>query len=365
MGSFYVADCITGETIEDDQPVVGFIVSHSKSYPLNENPNDASLRPTSRFRLESLPLFGQYADYGRMKPDDEDCFAVRLARAMTGTPTWETLMEKGFDHRSGVQLMGKPDGEPTFWNDGKNRRVYGLALMHRSTFDYWLNQPRKKSMADDIDEMLALYDKFVELDKVVSTFPKEREARTPEQEALYMHHFSLFDALGIGQKHSYLDVAGNHVDTPFLCQVFSHDTYGPDIRATLFGSGLHMPHLRATRETEGHPGPAREWKSLVPLLEGLWQAQQLWFGMDHLCAEFRPSMYASQYDNRDAVLKFTLANLENLFKRALARFEYQEPEKAHAALSDMLDKIAGKAEKLRVILDQELDKTLADLADDD
>ena len=366
MGSFYVADCITGETIEDNQAVVGFLVSYSNAYPMSENANQASLRPTCRFRLESLPIFGKYDDYGIMAPDDETCLAVRLARAMTGTPDWETLMEKGLDFRGGVQLMGKPDGEPTFWNDGKNRRVYGLALMHRSTFDYWVAAPTKQGINQAIDEVLALYDKFIPLDNLVkSTVPDKREERTPEQESLYMHHFSLFDTLSLGQKHCYLDESGKHVDTPLLCQVLSSEIFGPDILATLRASKMNIPHLRALQSSPDEVGPARTWPNLVPLLEGLWQTHRLWLGMDWLCAEFKPSAYASQQDNRKELLKFNLAQLEATLTRELSRFEYGEPEEVHADLSRLLDKVAGKAEKLRRRLDQELDKTLAERDADD
>lgn len=123
---FSVADFTNGRTLFYNDPVVGFLVSYQGyKHPFDKNPAYANVRPTSRFALESFPLFGTYEDCGGMQV--EACAlnseSLPLALKMTVKESWEDLQADVLRRGTCGSIRGRP-------------QFYGLALMHRDTFDH-------------------------------------------------------------------------------------------------------------------------------------------------------------------------------------------------------------------------------------
>src|SRR4051812_18816210 len=99
MGSFYVADPVTGTAIVDGDPVVTFVLTKEDH---EGGGNRLPVHPSDLYRAMSLPVRGTYADYGQVHVDDEDQIGVVAASLLLGCGSWDEIQEKAFDDKSGI-----------------------------------------------------------------------------------------------------------------------------------------------------------------------------------------------------------------------------------------------------------------------
>lgn len=313
MSSYSVADFVNGRHLPSGTPVVGFLVSsQAKEYPLDTNPNRGAIRPADYFAPESFAIFGTAEDGGVMEVDDESSLAVRLALLLTGMPDWEELSKNALEHRRGVQLLGRPDveGRPS------NRRDYGLALMHRETYDFLVRSDRSE-LGDrySSDGYRGLH--------------RRQEDRTPDiEEVKSILNSCLCKAAALGEPGTDVESIVNHVvvmsDLGRICGLNADH----DVREKVFPELTSPPRLLESLCTRDGKLVGDDLKTLLRehgalgnnLLKGghstvatapdldellglLWDSWHLRNRLYDVHAHFVPASYAGQDDNSPSILE--------------------------------------------------------------
>ena len=129
MGSFNVADCITGLAINAGDPVVTILLSRRMGgYPdaMAESVL-AATSPTSIFEPMALPVRGTYDDCGTVVPLPGD-LGAELACEMLSLPSWSDL-------QTWIKDIPRQEKEtPRIRGDRQDRPVrLGQAIMHAAT----------------------------------------------------------------------------------------------------------------------------------------------------------------------------------------------------------------------------------------
>jgi hypothetical protein len=359
MCSFRVADVITGRNIAEGQPVVAFLVnSQHGRYPLDGNANALGHSAGHFFAIESFPIFGTSDDCGMVDVEDESQLAVRLALRMTGTNDWETLTENAFSTRKGVRFLGRPE------QDEATRRVYGMCLMHRDTYDHLVLQGRslhaKTWTSDgfvgeyrdptirqqDIDEVKAVLTSCM-------TSPNNVYRLLKQDWASRLNDFAAASNLSricaLNADHYVLDevLPGRKLPT-LMTALSSSDGHqvGSDLCEVLrtigiLGQGLlESPHLSAN-----------EMPDLDELLGLLWDVIHLRTRMYEIHAHYHPSFYAGQDHNFPSVLELARAThlgvwAEMLALRVKIDGDADSPD-LDAELAALEDTLAKMRESLR------------------
>lgn len=359
--SYSVADAITGRNLMEGQPVVGFIVQHQNDhYPLADNPNHAGIVPSHYFAIESLPIFGECGDCGAIEVSDELQLSVRLALQMTGTSTWAQLSDNGFSWHHGVQFMGRPDGPVTQGPRGINKRVYGLCLMHRETYDHLMTNGRseladlyccdgypgeQRSPADrepDCRAVKAL------MGSCLQELPAVRQ-RYSDSRQVSAEKFVKFSALS---RICSLNADGSHLqeisaggEPHPLCHVlgnFDGALFGADFKELMRNSSFlgHALLKSAVPSVENLP-------DLDELLPQLWNCQHLKNRMYDVHAHFHPSLYAGQDANYPSILELSRATLQGAWAELVTRQVLGLGEDSPSRLDDELAKMEALASEMR------------------
>lgn len=350
--SFQIADAINGRNLLDGQPVVAFIVNaQGYHYPLKDNPNGLGNRASHFFAIESFPIFGTAGEGNRVEVQDESQLAVRLALQLTGTQDWGELSDKAFNSRAGVRLLGLPDTEDR--PHITNRRVYGLCVMHRDTYDHLVlkgRSPLAESCASDGYR-----------GEYRSPADKEQDVRTVKDilTDFMQSPANIWRRPDNGANATPAEFSAAF-DIARLCALTS-DVY---LRDSLFPKTLNLPTLLyALDSSDGHQLgsdfrellrpcnflgmellksghlTADDVPELHEFLSLMWDCMHLRTRMYEIHAHFYPSFYAGQDRNFPSVLEMARATLEHVWA------EYTENE-----LGPFSSKGAGKG------LDSELDR---------
>jgi hypothetical protein len=349
---YNVADFVTGRNLAAGAQVVGFIV---RANPRTDDPNRSAVRAGDYFMPESFPIFGKAEEGGLMEVDDEVSFAVRLALRMTGMPAWEELCKNAFEQRRGVQLLAQPDTEgcPSY------RRAYGLALMHRDTFDHLVGGERSAlGVARSCDgyrgEHRVRTDKAPDIEKVKSIL-NECLAKAAEMGPL---------RVGTPGMTEHLQTTG---DLSRICslsagwevqrRVFPQETNLPRLLEALGTSdgALIGTDLHATLRDVGMLGKplldcGHAAVDAVPdfneMLSLIWDCWHLRTRMYDVHAHFIPSSYAGQDSNQPSILELGLATIKGVWLELLEDFSAniqsaQRTEQMESELAKMETLVAG------------------------
>lgn len=328
---YCVADFVTGRNLPSGAPVVGFLVN---AQARTDDPNKSAGRSGDFFSLESFPIFGEAEEGGLMYVDDESSFAVRLALKMTNTRDWEELSQTALEHWRGVQLLGQPDeeGYPT------NKRAYGLALMHRETYDYLvLGERSALATAYSSDgyrgEHRVRADKEPDINKVKYLLNECLEhaaelgpldADTPDPVS---HVQTSGDLMRICSLNADWDVlervfpTENHFPRLLSClSVSDGQLLGPDLHATLRANKM----LGNCLLTNGRLS-VDEVPDFNELLGALWDCWHLRTRMYDVHAEFKPSSYAGQDSNQPSILALGRMTMRGVWAELVEDFGAHHP----------------------------------------
>lgn len=346
MGSFYVADFVTGDTIAEGDEVVAFLVRHAIGYPFDKNMSQPSLRPADRWKLESLPIRGKYGDYGRIVPDDKQSVGIQLACFMTGCAQWDELCDKALDGDGvDVRTMSFMPKEPN-----TVRRHYGLAVMHQSTAEALLTLNQGLPMEEELGAALAVYDLRSKTEALLHSIEASEPPDLDRVGRLQQMVFSLDGVCGLVGDRMYMDEQQAFHEAPSLMHSFE-SMYGEDFRLALMRSRL----TRNRPDDKGIPNqtPAKDRPKLVALLEGAWLAQRLYWGLTAICREISPSIRSGQWHNETALLEFHRKVLAHRFERHVERrIGMDEPSEERARLISMADTFENLASVLRGVVDK-------------
>lgn len=331
MGSFYVADAVTGRNLDEGQKVVGFLVNSQRhEYPLNQDPNGCALRPAHYFALESFPIWGVAGDRGSMEVEDENQLSVRLALHMTGCRSWEELAENLFEERRGVQFFGLPDVE----GGASNRRFYGLCLMHPDTYHLLAGRARSaltmQGMVDGQEEDFR--------DPAARGADVERVRRLLDC-CLKMRNENILSAVGTAkypgiEKITLLGdlarVCSLNADEMYITNYMLKDgplpplasglstangkLFGKDLMAVLRSSGLIGDAFIRNEDIAS----VAEVPRMQEFLEQLWDCLHLAGRMYDVGAHFKPSVSGGQNRNFGSVMELSRVTAASVWAELIA-----------------------------------------------
>lgn len=329
MGSSNLTDCLTGFTIGNHDPVVAFVIDRTEGgYPDAEKARAMTGRYfNSICQLVSLPIFGAYGDYKQIVPD-EGQLSVAIACRMAGAETWEEFSETALNFQRGAviqrdrridRVMGAPPPEP---------RVFGLAVMHRSSWDHMMAMEGKR------------LDRTADVETVawaIGDVARRYNAQGSERDdRLYFYKESV---LGL-KTWTYTGEDGNEVTLPDVATALSsgRDLFGQDFIRWL-GDKLIEPALI------GPKAPGAPW--LREFIGGMWDARAFEHGMEWHNRTLLSSPSAGQ--QRAAEKHFTLAML-TLEQASGPLVQHiadngEEPEDV-AALDSLMADLDGLRERL-------------------
>ena len=145
MGSFGMADMVTGLALDRQEPAVALVLARRRGgYP--DPDRFAAMRPMGShylFEPVSLPIHGRPDAYGGFVPSQGDLGAA-LACRMTGLPDWAAFSDKAFGVRAeGVAIRGderraRLTRRPAGGAEPAPPQVLGLAMFSRATWDHLL-----------------------------------------------------------------------------------------------------------------------------------------------------------------------------------------------------------------------------------
>jgi hypothetical protein len=355
MGSFYVTDITSGRTLTGNEPVVGFLVSWRGSrYPLDQNPNESIIYPGARFELASLPMHGTYYDYGRMVVADEHQIGVKLALAMTQCKTWEDLMRRSLQVDEGVEVAGE-------------KRVYGLALMHRDSFDHLVSSGGSRSAGtpDLVSQKAADVAQMELLGKAY--FARRAELKAFSEASKESSEFfdkvcqveSLGRLLGLNGDWAEDCIAdpsgGDALKVPPVASYFASGQgagrAADELKGILRAVGLwNLGHVRSKS-----PESLEDVPRYRDYVESVWETQRLMEAMYRNGLSFAPSMLAGQDTTVSTVCARELASVLSQSRAQAAWIrEYGSPREA----KELRDRIHTLRE-MATLLEDELSSSVA------
>lgn len=346
---YCVADFATGRFINYGDPVVGFLVSAelgSVAHP--RNPVKANNRPTDRFGMQSFPLFGMYSDFGQMDIAEVDMkqLGVELALKMTGSLSWKDLLRTAHCPRKPAAAAQEPAN-------------FGLALMHRSTYDYLVsvgadaNQKLDPVALDSqaqaaVNQILAFAEVAVSREDLFLTYIATCGQGSEED----MNN--AYDGYRSWQQHE--SVANlTYSEGQQVLQVPG----GVPLTVPPFGkfNGYNEPFvgdsLVKTLRVEGYRGFLVAGKRITSLrqipryaeqLELMWKLQRLLQAMDLLGISLEPSMYRGSSACDDARSAFQIAMLELQSLAEVEAIVNQGPYEASTELANLRQRISALKE---------------------
>lgn len=313
MGSFNLADMVTGESVQRGDRIVAFLVHDDiTEYAHRDNPNQAACDATARYKFVSLPMYGVYDDYGNFKSSSPKGTAMKMALRMTGLTDPDELIPKSVGFDSKVQLLGKENHEPRFLDSGEYTRTYGLAVVHESTFAHMV--ATQGTEAEQEAEVNAI---FTLLEKGENALESTRLNGRPEDPATRNHLFSLSEACSLIEKTVYLDASDVRQEAPMLSNGINRDTFHPDFYAVVRDMGLNSLMHRDPRKEGDEDGPYRRWTFFREYLAALWEIRCFIRALDHAGRELSTSRTIGQYDNSDYVLALQVNSAIESLKRQL------------------------------------------------
>jgi hypothetical protein len=343
---YNVADFVTGRNLTSGAPVVGFIVMAN---PRGDDPNNSAARAGDFFMPESFPIFGKTEEGGLMHVDDESSFAVRLALRMTGMPDWEELSENAFEQRRGVQFLARADtdGAPSY------HRAYGLALMHRETYDHLVHGERsalatacssegyrgehrvRSDKGPDIEKVTAILDACIK--KMVENGPmhagRSDMADHVQQTGDLIRLCSLSSEWDVQKR-----VFPGESNLPRLLEALGTSDgrlIGVDLHATLRDAGLVGPPLLYCGQSSVSAVP--DFDELLGLLWDCWHLRTRLYDVH---AEFKPSSYAGQDSNQPSILALGRATLRSVWTELVEDFsQHHATEQRTAQMNSELEQM--------------------------
>lgn len=350
--SFQIADVINGRNLLEGQPVVAFIVNAQGGHqPLQDNPNALGNRSSHFFAIESFPIFGTAGERSRIEVDDESHLSVRLALQLTGTQDWKELSNKAFHSRAGVRLLGRPDPEDR--PHVTTRRVYGLCVMHRDTYDHLVLKGRSplavrcasdgyqgeyRAPADKQQDIRTVKDILTGFMQSPANIWRRPDGGADSATSEFRHAFDIARICALSSD-VYLrnELLPNMDNLPTLLHALDSSDgqqLGSDFREV-----LRARNFLGVELLKQGGGTADDVPDLHEFLDLMWDCMHLRTRMYEIHAHFFPSFYAGQDRNFPSVLEMARSTLEQVWA------EYTENE-----LGPYSSEGAGKE------LDAELDR---------
>lgn len=346
--SFQIADMINGRNLYEGAPVVAFIVNaQGGHYPLQDNPNAFGNRPSHFFAIESFPIFAVAAEGAAIEVADESQLSVRLALQLTGTTSWDDLSKTAFNSRRGVRLLGRQPNEARPGDVG--RRVYGLAVMHRDTYNHLISRGRSAlaascacdgyageyrkpaDKASDIQRVLELLTGLMQCPANIWSRPAGAEVATPEE---FRAGTNLWRICALSaDAHLRQEMMPDVELPPLMYALDSSDgqQLGADFREQL----RHCDFLGQGLLKSGHLAAA-DVPDLAEFLELLWDCVHLRTRMYEIHAHFYPSFYAGQDSNYPSVLEMARATLEDVWREFTDNhLEYETGNRVHQLAEEL------------------------------
>jgi hypothetical protein len=336
MGSFNLADCLTGLSIGHHEPVVAFVVAQAQGgYPKAE---DTLARTARGFgdicRLASLPIYGTYDDYGRVEPDNGQ-LAVKLACGMVGAKDWKEFDKTALDWQTGAAI--KRDG-PFARMQGETAgptKVFGMSVMHRASWDHVMAM--EAAHADRGQEVH-------EMGTVIMDAMRRMAARASDDDTGRYHAISVLE-LG-SSSYTYAD--GRKVRLPELGRALSsgRDVHSHDFKEWLLHNAVGGPKV-LDKWPDGPP-----W--LAELLGGLWDTTAFCHGLEWHNRTLLSSAGAGQLRDDDKHFALALLTLETAGSRFVEHAQENGPSPDAEAFKVLLERM----DALRIRLQAGMDKAL-------
>lgn len=326
MGSFYLADAVTGLNLTSDMPVVGIVIQRRLGgYPDAQAAlTKAPIEPTDIFEPASLPIFGKANFEGGMTPNPRQ-YAVDLFCEMAGEKDWEKAFGKASDFSEGGLSFPLPRMARVLGKSEPDKEILGLMVVHKSTWDaVCAARYGKNTMKKDIETMK----------KVEADF--QSRAKGPDKDDRLW-----FDGISyMGLKYStHRFVDGSELRMPPVAAMFHH----------LEGGSKVSSHL--TEWMSDH-GPLKRIDDLTlptDLLKGLWELDAFQDGMRSLSKVLAPSVAAGQHSNAARLLESTFSTIETGADHLMLEAEengYDQDDESVKRIAALLDKMEALRERL-------------------
>lgn len=310
MGSFNMADALTGLALAKGEPAVALVLARSPAAPGKPDTAIASrtTRSNGTFLPVSLPIHGDTADYGSLSPAEGD-LGARLACAMTGCADWDEFERRGMDVRAKGLAIVNPNGDAA----GSEARLFGMAVFSARS---WETLMRASFRLDDREAELA--GMRLILDDALGTLATP----SPERTGRRIHR--ALQALTLRGVDGYVLHDGTQVEIPELSRVLGPGHFGPTFDEGFAG------WLRDASGLLAYDGPSAR-TSLSPdgyaMLEGLWSTHAAVTALGFLGQPLRPSLGAGQDSNAELVSGLaadTLAQAGEALAREAIRYDSDE-----------------------------------------
>lgn len=349
MGSFAVADCLTGQAINRHDRVVMLMVLRPKGgYPDAEKAAAGmAVHPFDTFKPASLPIRGTYDDYGRILPDHGQ-LSAEFACAMTGARDWEAVCETALSWQVGAALNIPP---------GPLRRVqevqvFGSALFRESTWNAIMSASPfdMHERVESINNATAAIRDAQDFLKAVraagprkSGEPDDMERMTKLGRAisiLRLEHSGEYELEdGSSRRSRLLRLLGG-----------SSDNFHDGFRSWMTGKTGPL-YVEGSKWNLGEDD-----SSLNEMLGGLDAVENAAYGLRKLGAVLRPSPCAGQSRNAGFVSALAANTLDDCVDSMLVRLEdcrydsYEEGEQAELrALQSVYDRLQKVMSKMEVV----------------
>lgn len=252
--------------------------------------------------------------------------------------------------------MGRPDGPAEQGPRGVHKRVYGLCLVHRETYEQLVGNGRSE-LAEEYScdgypgEHRSPLDREPDCAVIKALLSRcLGELSTQYYNASKTSRDVVkFDALSrvcsLSADGMQLRQVGADDSTPPLSRVlgsFDGALFGADFKHLLQDSMLPVHELikRGVSSAEGIP-------DLDELLSQLWSCQHLKTRMYDVHAHFHPSLYAGQDSNYGSILELSRATLQGVWSEAINSHVIDGGEGSVSLLDDELAKMEALTAGLR------------------
>lgn len=333
MGSINIADCLTGLPVQQNDPVVAFVLDQADG----GYPDVAKTRAMTGHlfsdicRIVSLPIHGVYADYKKIEPSPGQ-LSVALAVKMTGAKDWADFSNTALSFDKGALIrrsrqVGLMPGDDV---EEPHKRVFGLAAMHRSSWDHLISM--MPSGLDREQEVSSVA--WAMRDVAARSNGGERgDEFCMQREAL----------LGLAAR-SYADADGRRMVLPDLASAFmaGREVFGCDFVWWLMDEVVGPSLLGAS--ANGAP-----W--MEEFLSGVWDTKAFEHGMRWNSRALLPSASAGQTRNVGNHFNTALLAIEQASLPMMARINDNGGE----GLEDM-EALLVKLDALRARLSDRLDR---------
>lgn len=312
MGSFYVKDIITNETIIDYDKTVGFLVIPNED--AGREKSAGPIYPNEHFSLFSLPIDSYYADYGNFEPEDQDNnIAVKLAKSIINAEDWEHLLDKS---REEIDYM-------------KKTITFGMAVIHKSTYAFLTK--KDKEYEDNFNsfwtDYVATINRFLVADKQEKLALDKGDKETSR--LLMNELFDIIDILNLNtdrmrNTETYTKITGKH-DINRIFKTMSHHSGNFGSNSELKFHILDYIKEFCTKLSKDDVGQLHETSQeifeLKNLLIKITETNLMLGRMDELGLLIRPSSYAGQNNEPEKIIELHLETLTNSVERDISNLD--------------------------------------------